>query len=148
LKGQRGNPAGRPKGSFNFAGLLARQMWPPMRDFSCYFPVPPCYFRPVSRLRVDFIPDLHFARPHLQGFTGTSHDGERRRKSSVLHPNRPKTETLGRCASAGIALCPCPECARCARARPHPYQFHPYHDQRARQWTARAPERKRRRKGN
>jgi hypothetical protein len=26
VKGQSGNPAGRPKGSFNFAGLLARQM--------------------------------------------------------------------------------------------------------------------------
>jgi len=77
VKEQSGIPVGRSKGSFNFAGLLARKM--PMATqctparFCCYFPVPPCYFRPISRLRVDFIADLHFARPHLQGFTGTSH---------------------------------------------------------------------------
>jgi len=40
-----------------------------MRDF-LLFPVPPCYFRPISRLRADFIADLNFCRPHLQGFTG------------------------------------------------------------------------------
>jgi hypothetical protein len=68
----------KPKGSSNFAGLLARPSAPqstPAR-FSCYFPALPCYFRSIPRLRIDFITDLHFARPHLQGFTGTSHDGE------------------------------------------------------------------------
>ena len=53
-------------------------------------------------------------------------------KSSALPSSGPKTETLGRCASAGIALRPCREAGR-------PYQFHPYHDQRARPRTARAP---------
>ena len=51
-----------------------------------------------------------------------------------------KDGDVGRCASVGIALRPCPEMRRCARAHRHPYQFHPCHDRRARPWTARAPE--------
>jgi hypothetical protein len=66
----RGNPA-----PVFCAVLRACVRAPRKRDFarfSCYFPLPPCYFRPIFRLRVDLIADLHFARPHLQGFTGTS----------------------------------------------------------------------------
>jgi len=45
----------------------------PHTRFLLLFPVPLCYFRPISRVRADFIADLHFAHPHLQGFTGDQH---------------------------------------------------------------------------
>jgi hypothetical protein len=59
---------GRPKGSFNFAGLLARPML--ASAIFLLFPCSTLLFSAISRLRFDFIADLHFAGPHLQGFTG------------------------------------------------------------------------------
>jgi hypothetical protein len=34
------------------------------------FPVIFCYLQAISRFSVDFLEDLQFCRPHLQGFTG------------------------------------------------------------------------------
>ena len=129
VKGQSGNPAGRSKGSFNFAGPAGAPHGHPCAIF-LLFPCSVLLFRPISRLRADFIADLHFARPHLQGFY---RDLARGKAEAIIDAAIKAAKDGRRWGDAPLlgSLCArAQKCARSARVYRHPYQFHPHHDQR------------------
>src|SRR6516165_1958875 len=76
-----------------------------MRDFAVISLFRPVIFGRFPAFALISLQVCILPAPLYRDLQGPCTDGERR-KSSALPSRRPKTETFGRCASAGIALRP------------------------------------------